>query len=207
MGGSAFADPKNPSKALHTPRMPPHVYRHIRDRALRILRTFYTHAQCPIEAPGKADYGDVDILVASPHVHANTDAASIFGALGATHYKMNSPTTNYALPWPTVEELNEPLSGTGTGDQPSAHGDHADTNDTEFPRHIQLDLHVCSTPERFEWELFHQAHGDLWSILGGMIRPYGVIVNQVGLYLRLAGVENISKKERTIQLTTSPSAV
>jgi hypothetical protein len=40
-----------------------------------------------------------------------------------------------------------------------------------------------------------------------MIRRYGLIANHVGLYLRLAGVENISRDQRTIQLSTSPSAV
>jgi hypothetical protein len=40
-----------------------------------------------------------------------------------------------------------------------------------------------------------------------MIRPYGLIVNHIGLYLRLAGVENINRDQRTVQLTTSPSAV
>ena len=233
MGGSAFADPNDPSKSLHTPRMPPHIYKHIRDRTLRILRSeFFAQAECPIEAPAKIDHGDVDILVASPRDQAHADVASLAAALGATHYKKNSPTTNFALPWPTVQELSASveiestphpyatdaeaptakeqdghLSGVSRGNDCCDSHDNTNTDRTDPPRYIQLDLHVCPNPEQFQWEFFHQAHGDLWGILGAMIRPYGLIVNHIGLYLRLAGVENISRDQRTIQLTTSPSAV
>ena len=233
MGGSAFADPEDPSKSLHTPRMPPHIYMHVRDNALRMLRSeFFAQAECPIEAPAKVDHGDVDILVASPHNQAHVDVASLAAALGATQYKKNSPTTNFALPWPTIQELSasvgtEPtthphtadaetptakeqdghVSGVSRGNDGGACHDHINPDRTDPPRYVQLDLHVCSTPEQFQWELFHQAHGDLWSILGSMIRPYGLIVNHIGLYLRLAGVENINRDQRTVQLTTSPSAV
>lgn len=234
MGGSAFTDPKNPAASLPTPRMPLHVYLHVRDRALRILRAgFYAQAESPVEAPGKADYGDVDILVASPYDQANVDTVSVATALGAVQFKENIPTTNFALPWPNVEELNNeflPASTTSSAGEdvktiksseleavaskstatiitPNAHYDHTNLDVADSPHYIQLDLHVCSTPENFHWELFHQAHGDLWNIFGGMIRPYGLIVNHIGLYLYLAGVEGISKDQRTLQLTTSPSLV
>ena len=225
MGGSAFADPKDPSGSLHTPRMPLHIYNYARDRALRILDNLYAHARCPIEAPAKADYGDVDILVACPHDQAKTTTASLAAALGATQYKNNGPMTNFALPWPTVEELNASLSpdiitttaqpnvaatSPSTNSKTSLGASHHDTTNlhtTDIPRYIQLDVHACPTAEHFHWELFHQAHGDLWNILGGMIWPYGIVVNNVGLYLRLAGVHNISKDQRMIQLTTSPDAV
>ena len=233
MGGFAFADPKDPSKSLYTPRMPPHIYKHIRDRALHILRSeFFAQAECPIEAPAKIDHGDVDILVASPRDQAHADVASLAAALGATQYKKGSPTTNFALPWPTVQELSAcvktesathpytadaetptakeqdgHLFGVSTGNDGGARHENIDIERTDPPRYIQLDLHVCPTPEQFQWELFHQAHGDFWNMVGSMIRPYGLVVNHIGLYLRLAGVENISRDQRTIQLTTSPSAV
>jgi hypothetical protein len=233
MGGSAFADPKDPSKSLHTPRMPPHIYKHVRDSALRLLRSeFFAQAECPIEAPAKIDHGDVDILVASPRERAHTDVASLAAALGATQYKKNGPTTNFALSWPTVQELSASvgteaathwytadaetptakeqdghLSCVSGGNDCGARHDDIKPDITDPLRYVQLDLHFCPTPEQFQWELFHQAHGDLWNILGGMIRPYGLIVNHIGFYLRLAGIENISRDRRTIQLTTSPSAV
>jgi hypothetical protein len=207
MGGSAFTDLNNPAASLLTPRMPTHVYLHVRDRSLRILRTLYAHAECPIEAPAKADYGDVDILVASPHNQANTNTTSLAAALGAIRYKSNSPTTNFALPWPTIEELNGDLQRASTNSDLGGRHDDSGSESAGTPQYIQLDLHVCPTPESFQWELFHQAHGDLWNILGGMIRPYGLVVNHIGLHLRLAGVDDIARDRRTIQLTTSPSAV
>jgi len=207
MGGSAFADPSNPAAHLLTPRMPAHIYEHVRGRALRIIRNFYEQAECPIEAPSKPDFGDVDILVASPHDQADTTAASLAAALGAVRYKSNKPTSHFALPWPSAGELNGALPSTCTKDDLGAHRDDTASESAGTQRYIQLDLHVCQTPEDFQWELFHQAHGDLWNILGGMIRPCGLVVNHTGLHLRLDGVDGIAKDRRTILLTTLPSAV
>lgn len=96
---------------------------------------------------------------------------------------------------------------TSTKSDLGAQQDDTRSDSSATPRYIQLNLHVCPSPERFQWELFHQAHGDLWNILGGMIRPYGSVINHIGLYFRLAGVEGITRDRRTIQPTTLPSAV
>ena len=65
MGGSAF------SPSLFTPRMPPDVYAHVLSEVHRKLRTLYEHVETPVEAPGKVDYGDLDVLVYSPLVSRN----------------------------------------------------------------------------------------------------------------------------------------
>src|SRR2546421_1796819 len=206
MGGSAFADPDNPAASLLTPRMPAHIYEHVRDHALHIIRNFYVQAECPIEAPSKPDFGHVDILVASPKdrsdTRADTTTASIAAALGAVRYKRSSPVYNFALPWPAAGELGEELPSVSTNDD----NDMA-VKSTDTQRYVQLDLHVCQTLQNFQWELFYQAHGDLWMILGGMIRPYGLVINNTGLHLRLLGLDDMAKDKRTIPLTASPSAV
>ena len=182
MGGGAFAD-------LNTPRMPPILYQHARDNALQILRKYYAQAECPIEAPAKIDYGDIDILVTSP-LQSPLDDNLLADALGAAQHKKttNSQTTHFAIPYPA---------------------DFAETP-RRFPEQkedcfIQLDLHRCSSSEGFTWELFHQAHGDLWNILGGMIRGFGLIVNHAGLYIRLEDVQNLNRDQCRIKLTSSPS--
>lgn len=60
MGGQAFSKGLN---ALYTPRMPPAVYRYVRDRCHALLRTLFVVVATPIEGPGKSDYGDIDIFV------------------------------------------------------------------------------------------------------------------------------------------------
>ena len=127
MGGHAFT-----AIGLSTPRMPPEVYYMLRDHYLQLLSGFYTQTATPIEAPRKATYGDVDILVSLPR-STSTSSESIVKALGAerTTAVLGSPTTSFALAYPN-------LPGS----------------------FVQLDLHL-SSPDTFHWQLVHQSHGDL----------------------------------------------
>jgi hypothetical protein len=62
MGGIAFS--LKDHRGLHTPRMRPAVYRHVRDACHAALRKRFLAVATPIEAPCKEDYGDVDVFVA-----------------------------------------------------------------------------------------------------------------------------------------------
>ncbi|ERF69658.1 hypothetical protein EPUS_03650 [Endocarpon pusillum Z07020] len=193
MGGLAFADEQPP---LHTPRMPPAVYGSARDHLLSTLRSFYARAECPIEAPGKTDYGDIDILVAEPrHVF---DAHHISAATKAVKHKKQagSQTTHFAIPWPKPPP-KPPAKDSAADAAPT-------TDDDDGAKYIQLDLHLCH-PSSFHWELFHQAHGDLWSIIGTHMRRLGLTANNSGLYMRIAEMEARNKNAARILLTTSPA--
>ncbi|KAL8711754.1 MAG: hypothetical protein Q9220_003925 [cf. Caloplaca sp. 1 TL-2023] len=71
---------------------------------------------------------------------------------------------------------------------------------------IQLDVHICKA-ESFEWELFHQSHGDLWNLLGTSIRPFGLTVNDTGLHLRIPEIEASNRKRAMLFLTANPETV
>jgi hypothetical protein len=193
MGGLAFADEDPP---LSTPRMAPAVYTHLRDHLLNILGTFYAQAKCPIEAPGKSDHGDIDILVAEP-LH-NFDAAQLARVIGAVKHKKTagSPTTHFATPWPTLLELD----GNDTGVRDHRNG----RSNLDHQNYAQLDLHVC-TPESFTWEVFHQCHGDFWNIIGSTVRPLGFTPSNSGFYVRIQELEAKNKTAARVLLTTSPS--
>src|SRR5438046_6577778 len=145
MGGSVFAVASGSATPLHTPRMPPEVYETVRDKLLLILRTLFEQAETPIEAPGKKDHGDIDILVAIPQQEFTTE--ELAEAIGAVRYKKvkGSCTTHFAAPWPSERNLE---------------GLRQDSNNAQDDQdcYIQVDVHVCSK-ESFAWELFHQAHG------------------------------------------------
>ncbi|KAI1467599.1 uncharacterized protein F4812DRAFT_402073 [Daldinia caldariorum] len=197
MGGSAFSSGSNP---LSTPRMSPHVYRHVLDTCHAKLRELFTVVASPIEGPAKKDYGDIDILVAwekdvvLPSSEADGISSSELGhyplefaacLLGAKHVIKESPTAAHlAIPWP--EELRS--------EGPSDDG----------PRYIQVDLHVYDSIEHLNWMLFKNAHGDLWNVLGSTIRPYGLTVDEVGLYMRIPEIEHFNKKQAKVLLTTDP---
>ena len=72
---------------------------------------------------------------------------------------------------------------------------------------IQIDFKICPTLKILEWELFHGAHGDLWNILGSMIRKFGLTVNNLGMYLRIPEIEAKDRKMSMILLTDEPRQI
>lgn len=150
MGGHAFT--ASGQLPLSAPRMPPDIYFMLRNHYLHLLSSFYTQVATPIEAPEKASYGDIDILVSLPN-STFISTESLAKVLGAERVFSipRSPTTSFALPYPNLPN-----------------------------NHVQLDLHL-SPPETFHWQLFHQSHGDLWNLLGTAIRPFGLTSNNAGL--------------------------
>jgi hypothetical protein len=200
MGGNAFATHNPP---LPTPRMPPQVFRLIQEQTLSILRQHYTHVDSAIEAPGKTNYGDVDVLVSSSldltlegfKGKRKEIAEHLATVLGAKAWitEIGNPVVNLALPWPKIVDgrINETRV----------------TQEEDEKKYIQLDIHICPTPAEFAWELFHTAHGDLWNILGTTIRPFGLTVNNHGLYLRIPEIEQFHRKKSMIFLTSDPNQV
>lgn len=186
MGGLVFSASSPP---LPTPRMPSHIYTRIRDHLLSTLRTLYTQAECPVEAPGKPDYGDIDILVmgALHDEDENFNADRLALILGAVKHQKTSgsATRHFAVPWPE-EEGNE-------------------VDGQEEKKYIQLDLHHCTSSSSFTWSLFHQSHGDLWNILGATIRHLGLTPSDTGLYIRIPVIEARNRNAARVLLTTSPS--
>ncbi|GAB0132286.1 hypothetical protein EsDP_00000727 [Epichloe bromicola] len=183
MGGSAFASRDTP---LYTPRMPKHVYEHVKAHCHDMLRQHYFCVASPIEGPAKADFGDIDILVAWPKVEDKnqTQLQTVAGLLGATDVIPQG--SNLAIPWP--KELDV------------ARG-------SEQPKHIQVDVRVCRTLENLEWMLLKHAHGDIWNILGSIMRPYGLTIDDKALFIRIPEVEKFNKTKAKFFLTAEPSEV
>jgi hypothetical protein len=189
MGGEAFTSGPH---ALYTPRLPLPVYLHIKNRCQEILQDYFSHVASPLEAPGKVDYGDVDFIVSSPtNLYSGLNGSeSLMKALGAIQEK-SGQTTNYAIPWPQLVDGNNP----------------AEIED-ENPRYVQVDVHRCHEGlEFYNWELFHNAHGDLWNMLGSTIRKFGLTVNDRGIFLRIKEIELVDRKKSLIILTKDPSQV
>ena len=195
MGGLAFNACVPP---VVVPRMPRDIYAKVLDQTLMLLKKHYKFCASPTEGPGKATFGDIDILVASPlseaydpflqdkPIFTKRVAEHLKGLLGSDLFiaTPGNPTINFAIPWP-----NEESQSTGQD------------------KFIQLDVHHLPSKERFDWELFHSAHSDLWNILGSTIRPFGLTANDTGLYLRITEIETLDKKKSLVYLTSSPKDV
>ncbi|KAL7902709.1 hypothetical protein HDV63DRAFT_385050 [Trichoderma sp. SZMC 28014] len=192
MGGLAFASGED---ALCTPRMPREVYEATKARCQEILRGLYHLVESPLDGPAKVDFGDIDILLACPTPEASTGLYAvdiISKALGADRTLVEGGresikiAASFAIPWPR--------------DETSAAED-ADK------KHIQVDIRVCESEDKFRWMLFKHGHGDLWQIVGSQIRPYGLTVDDGALSLRIPEIEESNKKLARIFLTSDPHKV
>jgi hypothetical protein len=196
MGGQAFASLSPP---LATPRMPPEIYTQVLTTTQTLLRAHYKDVASPIEGPGKDSFGDIDILVfkalddAFDPAKTNVSLVAEYLAvvLGARKWiRDHGNLIQFALPWPSPSP--SPFS---TG------------NETENEKYIQLDLHICHDQNQMQWTLFHAAHGDLWNILGSMIRRFGLTVNNKGMYLRIEEIEAYDRKKSMVLLTEDPGEI
>ena len=194
MGGLAFSSGAEP---LRTPRMPPNVYQHVKGECIRILLTIYDTVESPIDGPGKANFGDVDILLHGPKTTAigkNEALEKIKTVLGAARLiieRGDGISGHCALPWPSQFSQETPKDG----------------DNSVGACYIQVDVKVCSRIQELEWIAFKHAHGDLWNIIGSIIRPYGLTVDQSSLWLRIREVEKLNRNRAKIFLTSDKSVI
>lgn len=73
--------------------------------------------------------------------------------------------------------------------------------------HVQVDVRMCKDVKDWKWALFHHAYGDLWNLLGTMIRPWGLTVNDKGLHLRIEEIESMDRKKSLVLLSREPGVV
>jgi hypothetical protein len=193
MGGQAFT---HLSPHLQTPRMSPEIYTQVLATTHAILRQHYHLVGSPIESPGKETFGDVDVVVFSPKADSPLNgiisypdlAKQLSIYLGAKHHitEKGNPTLNFAIPWPAEESLDE------DGEEEKA---------VKGKKYVQLDVKICDSEKMFQWELFHAAHGDLWNILRSTIRRFGLVVNNLGMYLRIPEIEPFDRRKSMVLLT------
>lgn len=204
MGGHAFASRVPPIK---TPRMSQEVYEKALEQSQAILRKFYYKVASAIEGPGKTTYGDVDIVVALPLEDSSFSTRELVTdrleqALNAIDKKfLDHHIITFAVPWPHVSTVG--ASGVGTGVEALAES----TNTASEKWYVQVDVHICKDKHEFDWELFHSAHGDLWNILGTMIRRFGLTVNNHALFLRIPEIEHFNRKKSMVFLTDDPAKI
>ncbi|KAI1434459.1 hypothetical protein GGR50DRAFT_695107 [Xylaria sp. CBS 124048] len=206
MGGLAFSSGPG---AVATPRMKPEVYVAMRDRCMEKLRDLFELVASPLEGPAKTTFGDVDLFVAlerkdisPPSGNDSADNASrplkqaISDVLGAMKWKSEHVSEmTAAVPWPEDFAFED-----------NALQDRSPVNGTR-PQGVQVDVHICETVDHLQWMLFKYAHGDIWNILGSVIRPIGLTIDDMGLYIRIPEIEPFNKKQAKILLSKDPGEV
>lgn len=99
MGGKAFTSGNEP---LSTPRMPPATYHSLLSQFLSQLVSLFNQVAAPIEAPEKASFGDIDIIVSEPK-NLPFSPNQIATALNAKRTISSNPIHSFAVPYPDSE--------------------------------------------------------------------------------------------------------
>jgi len=172
MGGRAFPD-------LHVPRMEQQVYEQVKQATLKILSTRYVGATAMPEAPGKSDFGDVDLVIELPSSML-LPVQQLALDLGAVRTKINHPTYSFAIPL-----------------------DHARQDSQTF---AQIDIQVC-LPGDLAWTIFLHGYGDLGSILGSFNYGYGFTSKNDGFFVRIKEQEAQNWSASQVFLSKDPELV
>ncbi|KAH6949930.1 hypothetical protein DER45DRAFT_85998 [Fusarium avenaceum] len=73
--------------------------------------------------------------------------------------------------------------------------------------YIQVDVTYCFDVRQAKYMRFFQSHGDIWQILGSTIRPMGLTVDNVGLWIRVPEIERVNKNQAKVWLTSKPTFI
>lgn len=185
MGGHAFRN-------LSCPRFSPKVYAEVKLQTTAALRTIFAHVVVPTEMPEKADYGDIDFLVAGPrHSPSSTSmdefdwagtVSAIKSVLNTSHGRrgvLNPGCMYFAIRAPCHEE--------------------------EF--WVQVDVKVCFKPELFEWETFEYNYASNSKMIGSMMKPLGLTIDPEGFHIRVEEVEETNFPGSMVWMSKDPRDV
>jgi hypothetical protein len=173
MGGQAFP-------GLHVPRMSPQIYQQVKATTLQVISKHYPNTATMYDAPGKLDYGDVDLVVELPSSDSFA-TQQIALDLHAERIKQdNPPSYCFAVPLPD--------------------------STTGLEAFAQVDVLTCPT-DHLQWTLFLHGYGDLGSILGTMNYGYGFTSKNDGFFVRIKEQETHNWSASHVFLSKDPSEV
>ncbi|KAF2170988.1 hypothetical protein M409DRAFT_63986 [Zasmidium cellare ATCC 36951] len=216
MGGSAFAQAAAQGQpTLHTPRMSPAEYAHLKTTYLRRLQECFPGKAVSVlvEAPEKTDYGDLDLFVVSDGQVDFIDVARKLGAAGVIcsssgkHQmcsigvlKDGSRSSHETVVYKNISSNNSKKA------QPST--------TVTVEEYAQIDIEVISS-EDFRWHSFYSSYGDMGALLGNITRNLGLTISDKGLVLRLkeldyakkTRLEQVADKDGMLILSNDPDRV
>ena len=215
MGGGTFAQAAAPGEpTLNTPRMSPSEYTTVKTIYLSKLQGYLPHAKvaCLTEAPEKAHYGDMDLLIAIDERMNFVDLANRIGAVGIVCQSSGR-----------VQKCSLAVRKDGAGSERSVvvyehvhvNGGRTETFDNiTTEEYAQVDIEIVS-PELLEWYTFYSSYGDMAGLLGHIVHNLGFTVSDLGLWLRLKVLDlsktvhsaNVAGKDGMILLSSDPSLV
>lgn len=143
------------------------------------LKTLFNRVTTPREAPGKLDFGDIDILVEGMRDPNDKNIYKTIKELIDADYYV--PSHHFALKHPSIPDAYVQIDveiSPGSGTEDGA--------------------------ELFKWTKFMKGDSDLVQIIGVIHRSLGLTMNDRGLHVRVEEVQAYNKKKSMIFLTRDP---
>ncbi|GAB7330629.1 hypothetical protein MBLNU13_g02201t1 [Cladosporium sp. NU13] len=197
MGGNVFmhsAAEGHPS--LKTPRMDPKTYQTLKEQYTQLLWTSLPNSRSiatAMDAPGKPDYGDIDIIVISDH---DVDWAKVAAEVGAVAWVNrgtdDKPNCSLAVHIDGSRSIHSPVKYIQTSDNhPLQLKPSSEIDDKDY---AQIDVvKIGSALE--DWTGFYSSYGDLAGMLGRIVTNFGFDITETGLRLRLKEWDDSSLEE------------
>ncbi|KDQ09933.1 hypothetical protein BOTBODRAFT_36745 [Botryobasidium botryosum FD-172 SS1] len=191
MGGHAFKS----HAGITFPRMQPPTYLALKQHCVSRLRKLYLHVVVPPEAPEKATYGDLDLIVAIPLDGPESGVNvrdSVGAALGAElSFSENAHLGNFALALSTIAV---DADSADSGDD----GGHGDSFGLGEGVYAQVDVRQCELDE-LGMALLMSSYGDMGMIMSLLFRLHGLHLGTKGLKLKTP--------QGTLPLSTDAQAI
>lgn len=174
MGGKAFS---TGSDALYTPRMVPKVYEITLANCFDALTDLFPVVKTPIEAPEKATFGDIDLLISlegSPFTSEDINDHQKADIWKAIERKLKAVqvfeegklaiSKSMAIPWPislskdvmvdqlAAESIAEHKAESGWGKANNKAVETIHEAETKS-RYIQVDIQLCSSDQKLKWRV------------------------------------------------------
>ena len=180
MGGNAF---KQLLPQATFPRMHPKVYYTLKANVLPIVKAFYAYAIVSPEAPEKADFGDLDIVVAGPRDGlTHEEVRTALRALCSIPWEGNR-TSNFAVPVDAFEDVAKEYQRIGpAGETTQLEGATDAGPDSQV--FFQVDLNMNADRAQWERTVFWSSFGDLGYFLGLFAHTAGLSFSVYGLKVR-----------------------
>jgi hypothetical protein len=185
MGGHAFKD-------LNCPRISPEIYAKVKSHAATALRGVFAHVVVPTEMPEKQDYGDIDLLVATPfHSPSSTSddnfdwdgtvdrIRSVFNTIHGFKGRRSFGCMFFAIRAPGHEE-------------------------EDF--WVQVDVKVCFDSSFFDWQTYELSYATISKMKGSMVKPLGLTINPEGLHIRVEGMDKTNFPGSMVWISKDPKS-
>ena len=163
-----------------------------------MLAEHYYSVKTPLKPPNRQKFGTLEIFVSGrkePIEDKVKEFEAIASSLNGVLLGHHKDTARVAFPLVPETRADSSIRGENAGEPDSS-------------RYLcyRMDVTVCSSPGAAEWKSFMRTHGDFCNLLGSIIRPFGLLLNDDGFFVSFAPNEDEDSPETALFLVAESYA-